>query len=77
MGLLDGVAWQGRVINGEWSPAAATQPVVEPATGDELGTLGLASAEQVGAAADRAAAAQREWAAAPYLETPTPPGETQ
>ncbi len=41
--------------------------VTEPATGQALGTLALATPEDVGAAAGRAAAAQRDWARAPHF----------
>ena len=68
MSLLDSGAWQGQVFTGEWTAGADRSAVVEPATGGELGSLGLASVEQAVEAADRAARAQRDWAATPYLE---------
>jgi acyl-CoA reductase-like NAD-dependent aldehyde dehydrogenase len=40
--------------------------VVEPATGDVVGAVGRATPEDVAAAADRAAEAQRAWAALPF-----------
>jgi benzaldehyde dehydrogenase (NAD) len=42
--------------------------VVEPATGRELGRVGLAGVEDVAASAAQAAAAQRDWAAIPFTE---------
>src|SRR5690349_11471588 len=68
MALLDGVAWEGKVFNGgAWTDGrGGTYPVVEPATGNELGTMGQADAEDVAEAAASAAEAQREWAALPH-----------
>src|SRR3954449_3719278 len=68
MALLDGVAWEGKVFKGgAWTDGrGGTYPVVEPATGDELGTMGLADAEDVAEAAASAAEAQKEWAALPH-----------
>jgi len=45
-----------------------TAPVVAPATGAELGTTGVANAEDVTLVCTAAAAAQRDWAAATYDE---------
>ncbi len=49
MGLLDGVAWEGKVLKGgAWvDGGGGTYAVVEPATGDELGTMGQADADDV------------------------------
>ncbi|MEV0830243.1 aldehyde dehydrogenase family protein [Nonomuraea rubra] len=68
MGLLDSVAWQANIYkNGTWTPArGGDYAVVEPATGGELGRMGLATPEDVAEAAASAAAAQREWAALPH-----------
>ncbi|MBC2864829.1 benzaldehyde dehydrogenase [Streptomyces mexicanus] len=63
MALLDSDVWSKKFFSDGWRQAAAEQPVVEPATGDQLGTVGLATAEDVRRAAARAAQAQREWAA--------------
>ncbi|MER6984566.1 aldehyde dehydrogenase family protein, partial [Streptomyces carpinensis] len=63
MALLDSDVWAKKFFSDGWRNAAAEQPVVEPATGDQLGTVGLATAEDVGRAAARAAEAQRAWAA--------------
>ena len=50
----------GNVYSGGWTKGAGGEsPVIEPATGAELGTVGLADAEDVAAAAAVAAAAQR------------------
>src|SRR3954470_20278929 len=69
MTLLDDRAWEGKVWTGSWTDAAGgTYTAVEPATGESLGEVGAATPEDVSAAAARAAAAQREWAAAPFEE---------
>ncbi|MFC9914554.1 benzaldehyde dehydrogenase [Streptomyces sp. NPDC127197] len=61
MPLLDPGTWQSRTLSG---PEYA---VVEPATGEPLGTLALATAQDVSAAAEAARGAQREWGRLPYL----------
>ncbi|MGH3508616.1 MAG: aldehyde dehydrogenase family protein [Nocardioidaceae bacterium] len=68
MGLLDKADWQGNIfVAGEWRPGSAgSYPVVEPATGGELGRMGLANAADVASAARAAGEAQREWAALPH-----------
>ena len=67
MALLDDGAWHGKVWTGAWTDGSGgTYDVVEPATGDVVGAVGKATKEDVVAAADRAAAAQRAWAAAPF-----------
>src|SRR5919112_256741 len=68
MALLDGVAWEGKVFKGgAWTDGrGGTYAVVEPATGNELGTMGQADAEDVAEAAAFAAEAQKQWAALPH-----------
>src|SRR5262245_30560972 len=68
VGLLDSVDWQGKVLkSGKWQPASGGDyAVVEPATGNELGRMGQATAEDVAEAAQSAREAQREWAALPH-----------
>jgi benzaldehyde dehydrogenase (NAD) len=68
MGLLDGVDWQGKIFkNGAWTIGrGGDYPIIEPATGAQLGRMGLATAEDVAEAGVSAAAAQREWAALPH-----------
>ncbi|MGI5460417.1 benzaldehyde dehydrogenase [Streptomyces sp. CA-249302] len=61
MPLLDPKTWQSRPLSG---PEYA---VTEPATGDTLATVTLASAEDVGTAAETARAAQTEWARVPHF----------
>ena len=70
MTLMDESKWHGRIYSGGWVAAAAgtTRSVVEPATGDQIGVVGFASAADVDAAVAGAVAAQREWAVRPYDE---------
>ncbi|RSS48782.1 aldehyde dehydrogenase family protein [Streptomyces sp. WAC07061] len=63
MPLLEPTLWQdGPTLTG------GTAPVVEPATGRTLATVGLAAPADVAEAAVRARAAQRDWAGATHLE---------
>ena len=68
--LLDGAEWTGNIfVDGDWRPGSAGDAaIVEPATGEELGRTGRASAEDVTKAAASAARAQREWAALPHTQ---------
>src|SRR6516225_5058685 len=69
MAFLDESTWRGKVFSGGWRAAAGGEaPVVEPATGAELGRAGIASPADVAAAAAAAAAAQPGWAATPHTE---------
>jgi len=69
MGFLEQADWSGRVFVEGWEPGSGgDQPVVEPATGKELGRLGRANATDVSRAAARAAEAQPAWAATGYQE---------
>ncbi|MGY6020055.1 aldehyde dehydrogenase family protein [Streptomyces spinosirectus] len=61
MPLLDPKTWQPHSLSG---PEYA---VTEPATGDTLATVTLASAEDVSAAAEAGRAAQAEWARVPHF----------
>lgn len=62
-------AWQNCGWMGQWVPLkGGTIAVTEPATGEVLTEVGLASAEDVRTAAARAAAAQRGWVAMPFLD---------
>ncbi|MEV5965585.1 benzaldehyde dehydrogenase [Kribbella sp. NPDC051952] len=66
MMLLAPEVWSGKILVEKWtSGAAGSRAVVEPATGGQLGEIGMASTEDVVRASARAAAAQREWAVAP------------
>jgi benzaldehyde dehydrogenase (NAD) len=70
MTLLDEAVWRGRIqLGGEWvTGAGGDYPVIEPATGKELGRMGAATPADVTIAAANAVAAQREWAALPHSE---------
>lgn len=70
MSLLDSVDWSGNILKaGAWQPGqGGDYAVVEPATGAELGRMGLATAADVAEAAAAAADAQLEWAALPHPE---------
>lgn len=57
--------WSGRAYLDSWTTVASNNPVVEPATGNKLGDVGFASAEDIKTAAAKAKAAQEEWAALP------------
>jgi benzaldehyde dehydrogenase (NAD) len=66
--LADTAAWEGKLFQGTWRPAADTRAVISPSTGETLGRIGLASPADVGQSAGAAAGAQRDWAARPYEE---------
>jgi benzaldehyde dehydrogenase (NAD) len=69
MGLLDTGEWAGKIFSDGWRDGGAgTTDVVAPATGETLQQIGLAGASDVARAAERAAAAQHDWARAPYTE---------
>ncbi|HEX5407569.1 MAG TPA: aldehyde dehydrogenase family protein, partial [Pseudonocardiaceae bacterium] len=69
MAWLDQQRWQGRIYLGGWTPGSAGErAVMAPATGAELGRIGMAGPDDVARAAEVGAAAQREWAARPYTE---------
>ena len=65
MSLMDAGVWTGRIYSAAgWVPGGAGESaVLEPATGAELGSIGLASESDVLKAATDAAHAQRDWAA--------------
>ena len=60
--LLDPSRWSGKLYLEAWRPAPERIATIEPATGRELGTVGLADAQTVRVASEAAVAAQREWA---------------
>src|SRR4051812_30165960 len=69
MALLEDGAWQGKVWTGAWSEGnGGTYSAVEPATGETLGEVGKATAEDVHTAAVRAVEAQKAWAVLPFEE---------
>ncbi|MGZ4590792.1 MAG: benzaldehyde dehydrogenase [Actinomycetes bacterium] len=69
MSLLEGSAWQGKIYSQGWVDGSGDPyPVVSPSTGEQLASMGMATAADVSRAAALAAEAQREWAALPYNE---------
>lgn len=71
-GLLAQPVWESHIFTGEWVRGGAEDHVVvEPATGGQLTTVGMATAEDVARAADRAASVQADWAARPFTERAT------
>jgi benzaldehyde dehydrogenase (NAD) len=67
MTLLEPKLWEGQIFSGGWtSPRGGTAPIVEPATGAQLSTTGVADAADIAAASEAAAAAQPEWAATSF-----------
>ena len=66
--LLAEQNWTGKIFSDGWVDAPETLETIEPATGDVLGTAGVANATSVAAAAKSAARAQRDWAAAPITK---------
>ena len=67
--LMDPQVWAGKIFNGSWvTPTGGEYQVVEPATGNTLGTVGRASLEDVRQAAGRAVEAQKAWARTPFDE---------
>jgi benzaldehyde dehydrogenase (NAD) len=68
-GLLDSKAWSGQIYSGGWATAhGGDTAIVEPATGNEIGRIGSADAEDVAKAAAAAASAQPAWAATNFEE---------
>ncbi|SDR30039.1 benzaldehyde dehydrogenase (NAD+) [Paraburkholderia fungorum] len=66
--LLDSDIWQARLYTGDWRTGSGEADVVEPATGQRLGRIGMADAALVAESAASASRAQLAWAATPYDE---------
>ncbi|CAO5178964.1 Vanillin dehydrogenase [Frankia sp. AiPs1] len=68
--LLAPDTWTGNIfIGGAWRPGSAgTAKIVEPATGESLGDIGIADASDVARASTIATKAQHSWAALPHIE---------
>lgn len=55
--------WNSKIYSNRWkAPGLGVAEVIEKATGAKLGKTGIASAEDVGAAASAARRAQKAWA---------------
>jgi hypothetical protein len=52
--LLDKEIWQGRLFTGQWSDGDSVRDIVEPATGKQLGQVGMANAQTLGRCAAEA-----------------------
>ena len=69
MSFLKEETWNGQVYSGGWvTPEGGDAAVIEPATGRELGRIGIAAPADVTRAVRTAAAAQPAWAAVPHTE---------
>lgn len=67
--LLENKDWHGRIYSGGWVAAhGGDMPIIEPATGSELGRAGSGDAEDIARAAATAASAQHAWAATSFEE---------
>jgi benzaldehyde dehydrogenase (NAD) len=67
--FVDESIWSGKVFSAGWQQGSGGDAaVIEPATGAEIGRVGIASPADIAAAATAAAAAQPAWAALPYTE---------
>jgi benzaldehyde dehydrogenase (NAD) len=67
LSLLDAKLWTDRIFLADWrAGGGGTRSVIEPATGEELGRIGMASSDDVRQAAERAGVAQRAWATESY-----------
>jgi benzaldehyde dehydrogenase (NAD) len=67
MSILDPSVWTSALFTGTWTkPNGGDTAVTEPATGNELGRVGVADTSDLAAACQAAADAQREWAHASY-----------
>ncbi|MET3432634.1 benzaldehyde dehydrogenase (NAD) [Herbaspirillum seropedicae] len=66
--FLDSAQWQQQLFRGQWVAAAQGATVLEPATGQPLTQVGLASPDDVSASVELAIAAQAAWVAMPPRE---------
>jgi benzaldehyde dehydrogenase (NAD) len=69
MNFLNEHRWSGKIFTGEWTaPDGGTIPVVEPATGIEIGRVGQASPADLERSVAQARKAQADWAAVSFTE---------
>jgi benzaldehyde dehydrogenase (NAD) len=69
MAFMDESVWQGKIFLTGWTEGSGGHAaVVEPATGAQIGRVGVATPADVARAAQIAAAAQPAWAATPHTE---------
>jgi len=59
--------WSGRIFGGHWIEGRGGEvAIVEPATGDNIGLIGVATAADVDDATARASSAQHAWNLTPF-----------
>lgn len=63
---LDAKTWNGRAFSRGWQALQKSSDVIEPATGRSLGSVAMASPDDIATASADARAAQAAWAATPY-----------
>lgn len=63
--VLESKKWSGNFFNGDWVAASSKQNVMEPATGNVLSEVGIATLDEVYLACQRANEAQKEWLKVP------------
>lgn len=68
MSILTKEIWDKKLFNGSWQSSQQTYKVVEVATGQGLGEIGYAAAQDVVDAAHQAKSAQQAWWAVSYQE---------
>ncbi|WP_234822994.1 benzaldehyde dehydrogenase [Ensifer adhaerens] len=66
--LITGERLSGTIYSAGWREAKSASDIVEPATGNVLGRIGLAGPEDIGRASAVAVTAQRDWASVSYEE---------
>lgn len=66
--LMNPALWQGKVLSDGWQTADDSAAVIDKASGEQIGSIGVADAATVNRAAAMARAAQPGWAAMPYEE---------
>lgn len=61
MGFFDEQTWSGRIYSGGWrAGGGGSADIVAPATGQAIGSYGVANVADLDAAVERGVAAQRE-----------------
>lgn len=68
MSFLDPQRWSGKIFTGTWTDTGRYLASIEPATENELGTVGAADRDNLAASAEAAVAAGRVWAKTSYQE---------
>lgn len=64
--ILSVDVWNDRLFVGDWITSGANRPVLEPATGAELGSVAMADAKAIYASVKQAKAAQLSWYEMPH-----------